>query len=208
MEESFTVAIISGTEKLWVRGGGVSRFSVEVFVSLYRNISLGEHFGVSEKFFYRKISCIGGGTSRFCRNFLSHRTETKSFVKEPFCFPEIFWYQKKIMDKRGYITIFMSHSAENFRKGILLLLRKILVSKSFMDEKRGITFFVENFWSHSAGKFRGHPFNVSEKLGYRKSLCIIGGITSFRRNFFCLKVPKNFVKEPFSVSVISGIKKC
>ena len=61
--------------------------------------------------------------------------------------------------------------------------------------------------SHSAENFRGHPFNASENLGYRKILCIIGGITSFRRNFFCLTVPKNFVKEPFSVSLISGIEK-
>ena len=39
VEESFTVAIISGIEKVWIKGG-VSRFSVEVFVSLYLNISL------------------------------------------------------------------------------------------------------------------------------------------------------------------------
>ena len=32
-------------------------------------------------------------------------------------------------------------------------------------------------------KFRGHPFKVSENLGYRKILCIIGGITIFRRKF-------------------------
>ena len=94
-------------------------------------------------------------------------------------------------------------------------------------------------------KFRGHPFNVSENLGYRKILCILGGITIFRRKFFvsqcrkiswaslqcfrkfgvsknfmhnrgyhnfpskifCLTVPKNFVGEPFSVSLISGIGK-
>ena len=105
-------------------------------------------------------------------------------------------------------------------------------------------FSVENFWSHSAEKFRGHPFIVSENLGYRKILCIIGGIRSFRRKFFvsqcrkilwaslqclrkfavskkfmhtrgyhkfpskifCLTVPKNFKKEPFRVSLISGIK--
>ena len=111
--------------------------------------------------------------------------------------------------------------------------------------KRGVSrFSVENFWSHSAEKFRGHPFNVSENLGHRKILCIIGGITSFRqkifvsqcqkiswaylqcfrkfgvsKNFmhirgyhvfpskiFCLTVPQNFVREPFSVSLISGIK--
>ena len=74
----------------------------------------------------------------------------------------------------------LSHSAENFRKGILLFLRKFLVSKSFMDEKEVSRFSVENFWSYSAEKFRGHPFNVSEKWGYRKILCIIGGVTIFR----------------------------
>ena len=125
----------------------------------------------------------------------------------------------------------MSHSAQNFRKEILLFLRKFLVSKKYMDEKGGITFFRRNFlvsqcqkisWaspkcfrkfrvsknfmhtrgyhvfpskfflSHSAENIRGHPFDVSENLGYRKILCIIGGITSFRRNFFvsqCRKIP-------------------
>ena len=63
----------------------------------------------------------------------------------------------------------MSHSAENFREGILLFLRKFLVSKSFMDEK---------------------------------------GVSRFSVESFSLTVPKNFVKEPFSVSLISGIKKC
>ena len=67
--------------------------------------------------------------------FLSHRTETKNFVKEPFCFPEIFWYPKHFMDKRGFslfsVEIFMSHSAENFRKGILLFLRNFFGFKKF-----------------------------------------------------------------------------
>ena len=140
--EPFSVSLISGTEKVWIRGGrGVSRFSVENFrrgilyccnnfgyrksfdkgggsITIFRRsfcltvpkYFIGEHFGVSEKFFYRKFSCIGGGASRFCRNFLSHRTE-------------------------------------NFRKGVLLFLRKFLVSKSFMDEKGVSRFSVENFWS-------------------------------------------------------------
>ena len=58
--------------------------------------------------------------------------------------------------------------------------------------RKGVSrFSVENFWSHSAEKFRGHPFNVAENLGYRKILCIIGGITIFRRKFFvsqCRKI--------------------
>ena len=33
-------------------------------------------------------------------------------------------------------------------------------------------------------KFCEHPFNVSEKLGYPKILCILGGITVFRRKNF------------------------
>ena len=135
------------------------------------------------------------GASRFCRNFLSHRTETKSFVKEPFCFPEIFWYRKKFMDKRGHITI----SSRNF----CLTVPKTFVRKSYCFWKnfwfqkklwmeKGVSrFSVENFWSHSAKKFRGHALNLSENLGYRKILCIIGGITSFRRNLFvsqCRKI--------------------
>ena len=48
----------------------------------------------------------------------------------------------------------MSRNAENFRKEILLFLRKFLVSKSFMDEKGGITFFRRKFLSHSAEKLR------------------------------------------------------
>ena len=78
----------------------------------------------------------------------------------------------------------MSHSAENFRKEILLFLRKFLVPKSFMDEKGLSRYSVEKFWSHSAEKVRGHPINVSENLGYRKILCILGGITHFRRKLF------------------------
>ena len=74
-----------------------------------------------------------------------------------------------------------------------------------MDEKGVSRFSAENFKSHSAEEFRGHPFNVSENLGYRKNLCVIG-VSQFSVEFFCLTVPKNYVKEPFSVSLISGIK--
>ena len=44
-------------------------------------------------------------------------------------------------------------------------------------------FCVETYLSHNAEKFRGHPFNVSDNLGYRKFLCIRegGGFTFLRR---------------------------
>ena len=104
-------------------------------------------------------------------------------------FSEIFWYRKKLMAKNGHITIFS-------RKFLCLTVPKTFVRESYcfwgnfwfqkvLWMKKGVSrFSVENFWSHSAEKFRGHPSNVSENLGYRKILCIIGGITSFRRKFF------------------------
>ena len=100
---------ISGREKTFMDKRGVSRFSAEKFLS-----------GCTEIFHWRTMWCFrkillwkifrqrrgGGRASRFCRIFLSNRTETKIFVKETFCFPEKFWYRKKFRDKRGYITIF------------------------------------------------------------------------------------------------------
>ena len=82
---------------LWIRGGEVSRFSVEKFLSHCTKTFPWRTLWCFRKFFLSKIFMLRrGGASRFCRNFLSHRTETKSFVKEPFCFPENFWYRKKI----------------------------------------------------------------------------------------------------------------
>ena len=85
----------SGKEKFFMdKRGGVTIFRRSFCLTVPKYF-IGEHFGVSENFFYRKFSCISRGASWFCRNFLSHRTETESFVKEPFCFPEVFWYRKK-----------------------------------------------------------------------------------------------------------------
>ena len=93
---------ISGREKYFMGGGvGITIFRRSFCLTVPKYF-IGEHFGVSEKFFYRKFSCIGGGgASRFCRNFLSHRTEMKSFVKEPFCFPEIFGIEKNLWIRGG-----------------------------------------------------------------------------------------------------------
>ena len=90
-------------------GGGVSRFSIGIFVSLYWNISLENTLVLQKNSFIENFHEEEGGIT-VLSELLSHRTETKSFVKEPFCFPENFWYRKKFMDKRGHITI----SSRNF----------------------------------------------------------------------------------------------
>ena len=52
-------------------------FSFKIFCLTVPKNFVGEHFGVSENFGYRKILCIReGGVSRFSvENFLSHSTE-------------------------------------------------------------------------------------------------------------------------------------
>ena len=185
-------------KSLWIRGGGVSRFSVEVFVSLYRKISLENTLVFQKNSFIENFHAQeGGGASRFCRKFLSYRTETKSFVKEPACFPEIFWYRKNLWIRGGLsrfaVEIFMSHSAENFRKGILLFLRKFLVAKSFMDEKGGITFFRRKFLVSQCRKISWPSLQCFRKFGVSKNFMHNRGYHNFLSKIFCLTVPKNFV---------------
>ena len=139
----------SGIENFQAKEGGSFTVLSKIFSS-HRSektspgkYSVFQKISGREKYFMDKRG--GGAYHDFPSKFLSHRTETKSFVKEPFCFPEIFWYRKNLWIRGGIsrlsVEIFMSHRAENFRKEILLFLRKILVSKSFMDEVGGITFF-------------------------------------------------------------------
>ena len=89
---------ISGTEKYFMDkrgGGGVSGFSVEVFAHC-TEIFHWRTLWCFRKLLLSKIFMHKRGASWFCRNFLSHRTETESFVKEPFCFPEVFWYRENL----------------------------------------------------------------------------------------------------------------
>ena len=46
-------------------------------------------------------------------------------------------------------------------------------------------------------KLRGEPFTIIEKLGFRKTLCIIAGFHDFPSKIYSVTVPKNFVVEPF-----------
>ena len=83
------------------------------------------------------------------------------------------------MQKRGggittFRSKFLVSQYRKFRWGTLRCTRKFRVSPNFfMHKKRILLNSVENFLSHSAEKFRGHPFNVLENLGYRKILCLI-----------------------------------
>ena len=97
---------ISGGEKYFMdeRGGGITIFR-RSFCLTVPKFFIREHFGVSEKFFYRKFSCIGGGGI----TVLSHRTAKGKLCKGKGILPFSgnFRVSKKNMDKRGLITIFI-----------------------------------------------------------------------------------------------------
>ena len=104
--ESFSVSLNSGIEKVWIAGG---RGSITIFRRSFcltvPKYFLGEHFGVSEQFFYQKFSCIAVGATRFCRNFFSQDRNEK-LCKGTLLFSRKVLVSKKVMDKRGHITIF------------------------------------------------------------------------------------------------------
>ena len=148
-------------------------------------------------------------------NILSHSAE--KFRRETFliCASENLWSRKKITIRGGgNITIFcqnfLSDSAEKLRRGthqcvINFGYRKILGFRELCHD------FVSNILSHSAEKFLKETFLIcaSENFWSRKKIRIRGGgeMSRFSVKHFCLTVPKNFVGEPISVSLISGIER-
>ena len=118
---------------------------------------------------------MGEGVLRFSvEKFLSHWTETKNFVGEPFGVSENFWYRKTLWigGRGGSITIFWQ--------------------KFFVSQRRKIhrePFCVsENFW------YRKILWLIGGGRGRRRES------HDFPAKIFCLTVPKNFAGEPFNVS--------
>ena len=70
------------------------------------------------------------------------------------------------------------------------------------------TIFRRKFLSHTAENFRRRPLYFFIVFGYRKMLGITEGlIHGFQSKVLCLTEPKNFVGEPFRVSLFLSIDK-
>ena len=124
---------ISRKEKIFMdkRGeGGITIFRPKVFVSLYQNISF-ENTLVFQKNSFIEIfhAQEGRGITGLSKIFVSH------YRNEKLCKGTLLSSGSGIEKKLGIrgglsrfsVEIFMSHSGENFLKGILLFLRKFLV---------------------------------------------------------------------------------
>ena len=98
--EPFSVSLISGTEKVWIRGGGLSRFSVEsVLPHSAENFRRGILY-CCKNFGYRKSLHKGGGEYRnFPSKFLSHCTQIFHW-RTLWCFRK-FLSSKIFMHRRG-----------------------------------------------------------------------------------------------------------
>ena len=211
--ESFTVAVISGTGKVWIRKGGVSRFSVENFLS-----HSAEHFrrGIlycCSNFGYRKsLDKKGGSIKIFRRKFFV--SVPKTFVGESFTVA-VFSGTGEVWIRKGEVSIFsvenfLSHSAENFCRGILYCCSNFGYRKS-LDKKGGsINIFRRKFFVSQCRKYSQvnpsvlcfRKFPVVKKFTDKR-----GEYQDFPSKFFCLTVPKIFVGESFTVAVISGTGK-
>ena len=132
--------------------GGITTFRSKFFcLTVPKNI-VGELFGVSENFVYRKILCIRRGyhwtpLKNFCL------TVPIKFVEEPFCVSKEFWYgnfSSKGGEKlHGFVKFFFYLTgSKKLRQGTILCCRKFLVGKNILWIKRGVSrFSVETFLS-------------------------------------------------------------
>ena len=115
---------------------GYHDFSFKIFCLTVPKNFVGEHFGVSENFGYRKILCIREGGIRFLRRiFLSHSAD-KIRRRTLLCFERILvWITFKILWIRGGITILR-------RQVFVSLYQNISLENTSVSQKNS---FIENF---------------------------------------------------------------
>ena len=197
---------ISGSEKIYAseKGEGVSRFSVEIFLShsaekfrrgiLYYCINFG----------YRKILEERGVSRFYVENFLSHNTE-KLRRGTLWCFRNFpvvknFMLQRvmsrfSIFCRNFFVSQCRKYSQVN---PSVLCFRKFPVAKTFMDKRGGgvSRFSVENFLSHSAEKFRRGILYCCINFGCRKIL-EERGVSRFYVENFLSHTAENFRRGIF-----------
>ena len=108
---------------------------------------------------------------------------------------------------RFSVEKFLSHSAENFRRGYPLVFHLFRLSKKFASERVEYQDFLSKIFCVTVPKTSVGDSFCCINFGYRKSLDKRGVIKILRRKIICLTVPKAFAGEPFRVSQILVIEK-
>ena len=108
----------------------------------------------------------------------------------------------------GFPSKLLCFTVPNFRGATILFFRMVGVSKNFMPKKGKSQLSVENLLSHIMEELDGRTFLCFKRI-------LVLGIFMdkgrkcqiFPSILLCLTVPKIFVVESFSVSLISGFQK-
>ncbi len=189
--ESFIVALILGIEKVWRRGGGVSRFSVENFcLKVPTKISVGESFIVAiNSGIEKSLEERGGGRYQDFPSTIFCLTVTKISVGESFTV-ELITGSEKVWIGGGEVSrfsveIFLSHSAEDFRRGLLYCCINFWGRGGYQN------FTSKNFCLTVPTKISaGESFIVAINSGIEKSLEERGGeVSRFSVNNFLSHSP-------------------
>ena len=124
--DPFSLSIIPGIEKYWMRGwcGGMSRFSVGNFLSHSAEKRLGEPFSHSSVLGIEKVWISGGGEegsiTSFCRKLFVSQCRNIFWGNTSvlcFCVSEKFRQQKKLWISSFSVESFLSQLAKKFRRG-------------------------------------------------------------------------------------------
>ena len=191
--ESFTVALISGTERVCIRGGGVSRFSVENFSSHSAEIFRGGILYCCINFGNRK------GLDKRCgeyHDFPSNNfclTVPKIFVGEPFSVALISGIEKVWIGRGEYqdfpsenfcLTVLKISLGESFTVALISVSEKVWIRRVGVSR-----YSVEIFCLTLPKNFVGEPSTVAVISGIEKVWIGRGGgsIKIFHR--------KNFVSQ-------------
>ena len=162
-------------KKLGIREGGVSRFSVEIFLSDSVNNFLGRTLLCFRNFWLSNKFCLRGLCLQFRSIFFFVGWYRKTSTVNPsvLCLKK-FLVTKSLLDKSGVsrfsVAIFLSHSWEKFHRVILQCLQKILISKTLW------------IWGRGGGRTSRFPSRT-----------------------FCFTVPTKLVEHLFSVSLVSSM---
>ena len=101
----------------------------------------------------------------------------------------------------------MSHSAKNFRSGILYCCINFGYQKS-LDGRGGVSrFSVEKFLSYSAENLPRESFSVALISRTEKVWIRGGGVSRFSSKKLCLTIAEKSVGESFTVALVSVIEK-
>ena len=131
--ETFSVSLISGTEKVWIRGGGEYQdFPSKAFCLIVPKTSVGESFTVATISGFEKVWIRRGEYHHFPSKFLSHCTK-KFHWRTLWCFRKNH-LSKDFMQRRGHHGFVGTFCLTGPKRK--LLYRNLSVSGNFLVSKK------------------------------------------------------------------------